>query len=106
MLTLKSRIQNKLLSEIDPTMDMSRKDEVRRQIQELFNAILTEENMVLAKPERQRLFEVTVAEIIGFGPLEILLQEEAITEIMVNGPKNVFVERKGHLSRASVTFDK
>ncbi len=102
---LKSRIQNKLLSEIDPTMDMSRKDEVRRQIQELFNAILTEENMVLAKPERQRLFEVTVAEIIGFGPLEILLQEEAITEIMVNGPKNVFVERKGHLSRASVTFD-
>ena len=102
---LKVRIQNKLIAELDPSLDISRKDEVRRQIQELFNAILAEENMVLSKAERQRLFEVIVAEIIGFGPLETLLQDESISEIMVNGPKNVFVERKGHLTRAPVTFD-
>lgn len=102
---LKIRIQNKLIAELDPSMDISRKDEVRRQIQELFNSILAEENMVLSKAERQRLFEVIVAEIIGFGPLEILLQDDSISEIMVNGPKNVFVERKGHLTRAPVTFD-
>ncbi len=102
---LKVRIQNKLIAELDPSMDITRKDEVRRQIQELFNSILAEENMVLSKAERQRLFEVIVAEIIGFGPLEILLQDDSISEIMVNGPKNVFVERKGNLTRAPVTFD-
>ena len=102
---LKVRIQNKLIAELDPSLDISRKDEVRRQIQELFNSILAEENMVLSKAERQRLFEVIVAEIIGFGPLEILLQDESISEIMVNGPKNIFVERKGNLTRAPVTFD-
>lgn len=102
---LKVRIQNKLIAELDPTIDISRKDDVRRQIQELFNSILAEENMVLSKAERQRLFEVIVAEIIGFGPLEILLGDDSISEIMVNGPKNVFVERKGHLTRAPVTFD-
>jgi len=102
---LKVRIQNKLIAELDPSLDIGRKDEVRRQIQELFNSILAEENMVLSKAERQRLFEVIVAEIIGFGPLEILLQDESISEIMVNGPKNIFVERKGNLTRAPVTFD-
>ncbi len=102
---LKVRIQNKLIAELDPSLDINRKDEVRRQIQELFNSILAEENMVLSKAERQRLFEVVVAEIIGFGPLEILLQDESISEIMVNGPKNIFVERKGNLTRAPVTFD-
>jgi len=102
---LKVRIQNKLIAELDPSLDINRKDEVRRQIQELFNSILAEENMVLSKAERQRLFEVIVAEIIGFGPLEILLQDESISEIMVNGPKNIFVERKGNLTRAPVTFD-
>jgi len=102
---LKARIQNKLIAELDPSMDITRKDEVRRQIQELFAAILAEENMVLSKAERQRLFEVIVAEIIGFGPIEVLLHDESISEIMVNGPKNIFVERKGHLTRAPVTFD-
>lgn len=102
---LKARIQNKLIAELDPSMDITRKDEVRRQIQELFNSILAEENMVLSKAERQRLFEVIVAEIIGFGPIEVLLHDESISEIMVNGPKNIFVERKGHLTRAPVTFD-
>src|SRR5688572_11437886 len=58
---LKVRIQNRLLSELDPNMDISKKDEVRRQIQDLFNAILAEENMLLSKTERERLFESIVA---------------------------------------------
>src|SRR5690606_23264332 len=88
---LKTRVQNRLLSELDQSMDLSRKNEVRAHIEELFNAILAEESMVLARQERQRLFESIVAEILGFGPLEILLADETITEIMVNGPKNIFV---------------
>ncbi|MBE0690006.1 MAG: CpaF family protein [Anaerolineae bacterium] len=102
---LKTRVQNRLLSELDQSMDLTRKTEVRSHIEELFNAILAEESMVLARAERQRLFEQIVAEILGFGPLEPLLADESVTEIMVNGPKNIFIERKGNITRANVAFE-
>src|SRR5690606_17315 len=104
-LDLKTRVQNRLLAELDQSMDLTRTAEVRAAIEELFNAILSEEAMVLSRAERQRLFESIVAEILGYGPLEPLLADESITEIMVNGPKNVFVERTGNLSRPNVTFE-
>lgn len=102
---LKVRVQNKLLAELDQTFDASRKDEIRRHIEELFNSILAEESMVLSRAERQRLFDAIVSDILGFGPIEILLADESVTEIMVNGPKNVFAERKGQLTRANISFD-
>ena len=102
---LKTRVQNKLLSELDPSMDVTRTDDVRRTIQDLFEQILAEENIVLSRPERARLFEQIAAEILGFGPLQPLLEDDTITEIMVNGPKNVYVERKGKLHRVPVTFE-
>lgn len=102
---LKTRVQNKLLAEIDPSMDVTRTDEVRRTIQNLFEQILTEENIVLSRPERARLFEQISAEILGFGPLQSLLEDDTITEIMVNGPKNVYIERKGKVHRVPITFE-
>ena len=102
---LKTRVQTRLLMELEPSVDLTKKQEVRAHIEELFNAILAEESMVLARQERQRLFEAIVAEILGFGPLEPLLADETITEIMVNGPKNVFVERKGNITRANISFE-
>jgi pilus assembly protein CpaF len=101
---LKTRVQNRLLAELDPALDI-KKDEVRRTIQELFEQILVEENTVLTRPERQRLFEQIVAEILGFGPLQPLLDDRTVTEIMVNGYKNVYVERSGKLHRAPVVFE-
>ncbi len=82
---LKSRVQNKLLAELDPSMDVSQTAEVRRTIEELFETMLAEEKIVLSRPERRRLFEQIVAEILGLGPIEPLLADETITEIMVNG---------------------
>jgi len=102
---LKVRVQNKLLSELDPSMDITRTDEVRRTIQDLFEQILGEENIVLSRPERARLFEQIAAEILGLGPLQPLLEDDTISEIMVNGPKNVYIERKGRLHRVPVTFE-
>jgi pilus assembly protein CpaF len=102
---LKTRVQNKLLSELDPSMDITRTDEVRRTIQGLFEQILAEENIVLSRPERARLFEQISAEILGFGPLQPLLEDETITEIMVNGAKNIYIERKGKVHRVPVTFE-
>ncbi|MCS6994914.1 MAG: ATPase, T2SS/T4P/T4SS family [Anaerolineales bacterium] len=102
---LKTRVQNKLLAELDPSMDITKTDEVRRTILELFEQILSEENIVLSRPERQRLFDQITAEILGFGPLQPLLEDDTITEIMVNGPKNIYVERKGKIVRVPVTFE-
>jgi pilus assembly protein CpaF len=102
---LKTRVQNKLLAELDPSMDVSRTEEVRKTIQDLFEQILTEENIVLSRPERARLFEQIAAEILGFGPLQPLLEDETITEIMVNGAKNIYIERKGKIHRVPVTFE-
>ncbi len=102
---LKTRVQNKLLAELDPSTDVTRTDEVRRTIQELFEQILAEENIVLSRPERARLFEQIAAEILGFGPLQPLLEDETITEIMVNGAKNIYIERKGKIHRVPVTFE-
>ena len=102
---LKTRVQNKLLSELDPSMDITKTDEVRRTIQDLFEQILAEENIVLSRPERARLFEQIAAEILGLGPLQPLLEDDTITEIMVNGAKNIYIERKGKVHRVPVTFE-
>jgi pilus assembly protein CpaF len=102
---LKTRVQNKLLAELDPSMDITRTEEVKRTIQELFEQILAEENIVLSRPERARLFEQIAAEILGLGPLQPLLEDDTITEIMVNGAKNIYIERKGKLHRVPVTFE-
>ncbi len=102
---LKTRVQQRLLAELDPAMDISKTEEVRRTIRELFEQILAEESIVLARSERQRLFEAIAAEILGLGPLQPLLDDDSITEIMVNGPKNIYVERKGKLQRVPVAFE-
>ncbi len=102
---LKNRVQNRLIAELDPTMDVSRTDEVRETIKEMYDEILQEESIILGRRERDALFEQIVAEILGLGPLEPLLADESITEIMVNGPKKIFVERAGKLQRINTTFE-
>jgi pilus assembly protein CpaF len=104
-LDLKTRVQNRLLTELDPTMDISRVNDVRATIQELFEQILAEENIVLTRPERHRLFEQIAAEILGLGPLQPLLEDDTITEVMVNGAKNIYIERSGKILRVPVSFE-
>lgn len=102
---LKTRVQNRLLAELDPTMDITRVGEVRNTIQDLFEQVLAEENIVLTRQERHRLFEQIAAEILGFGPLQPLLEDETITEIMVNGAKNIYIERAGKIHRMPISFE-
>jgi pilus assembly protein CpaF len=102
---LKARVQNRLLAELDPTMDVTRVGEVRNTIQELYEQVLAEENIVLTRQERHRLFEQIAAEILGLGPLQPLLEDGDITEIMVNGAKNIYIEKKGKIHRMPITFE-
>src|SRR5690606_30432863 len=101
---LKSRVQNRLISELDPRMDLGNQEEVRRTVEETVASVLEAENIVLTRVERLRLFEAIAAEILGYGPIEPLLKDDSISEIMVNGPRQVYVERNGRLELSDVTF--
>src|SRR6478672_1931543 len=100
---LKSRIQKRLISELNPAVDL-RGPQVRQFIEQLFNDTLIEENVPLPRLERQRLFDAVIAELLAFGPIEPLLHDDSITEIMVNGPEQVWVERDGKLSETDIRF--
>jgi len=102
---LKTRVQNKLIAGLDPGMDVTKTNEVRVTIQELFESILNEENIILTRPERNRLFEQISAEILGLGPIQPLLEDDTITEVMVNGAKNIYIERKGKIYRVPLSFE-
>ncbi len=101
---IKLRVQNRLINELDPKLDLSNKARVRRQVEEAFQAILDGESIVLTRSERQRMFESIEADIIGLGPLEQLLADAEISEIMVNGPKQIYIEKRGKLIKTDVTF--
>jgi len=102
---LKVRVQNRLLAELDPSIDVSEVDKVRGTIRDLFEQILTEESIVLSRQEKHRLYEQISAEILGFGPLQPLLEDDDITEVMVNGAKSVYFEKAGKIGRAPITFE-
>ncbi|MBI2865002.1 MAG: CpaF family protein [Chloroflexi bacterium] len=104
-LDLKTRVQNKLIAELDLNADTSNLELIRVRIQQLFDGVLEQEGILLTRSERQRLFEQVAADIVGFGPLEPLLSDDTVTEIMVNGPNKIYIERKGKLERADVAFE-
>ncbi|MBI4494775.1 MAG: CpaF family protein, partial [Chloroflexi bacterium] len=102
---IKTRVKGKLIAELDPNLDPKEATEVRQRLQSLFDQIVDGENIVLTRAERQRLFEEIAADVIGFGPIQPLLDDASINEVMVNGPTRVYVEKKGKLQLSGVTFD-
>jgi pilus assembly protein CpaF len=80
------------------------RDELGRQIGELVGEILREERLRLNQREQKDLVELLLDDMLGLGPLEPLLAEETVTDIMVNGPYQVYVERKGKLELSDVKF--
>ncbi len=102
---LKTRIQERLVSEIDEKLDITKREDVRRAIEELFNSILAQENIILSRTERHRMFEQIVADIIGYGPIEPFLADPSVNEIMVNGPNAVYIERRGRIEKTAVRFE-
>src|SRR5258708_6667671 len=74
------------------------------EIESMFNKFIAEDGTVITRVERQRMLEQIVDEILGFGPIQPLLNDDSVTEVMVNGPFRVYVERKGKLQLSDVTF--
>ena len=103
--TLKRLIHGKLVEKLDLTrLGDLEGDSLRREIRLVVEHLCDVENPLLNRSERERLIEEVLDETFGFGPLEILLKEANVADIMINGPKNVFIERDGRIQRSSVTF--
>jgi len=101
---LRVQLQTKIINNLDPRLDLSDVKAVRSNIDEMFNRYLNDEGVVITRVERQRMLDQIVDEILGFGPIQPLLNDDTITEVMVNGPFRVYIERKGKLQLSDVTF--
>lgn len=103
--TLKEHIHGKLVEKLDLTrLSELEGDSLRREIRVVVEHLCDTENPLLNRSERERLVEEVLDEAFGFGPLELLLKEEGVADIMINGPKNVFLEKGGRIVKSEVTF--
>jgi pilus assembly protein CpaF len=74
-------------------------------IKQRLNEVYVQTKISLPEDLRQQIFHDILDEVTGFGPIQSLLEDEDISEVMVNGPKKVFIEKKGKLTKSPVTFD-
>src|SRR5881227_3212914 len=101
---LKRRIHTKLVDKLDLSrVGELEGDVLRREIRLVVEHLCDTEDTFLNRNERDRLIDEVLDETFGLGPLEFLLKEPSISEIMINGPKNVYVERGGCLEKTQVS---
>ena len=101
---LKMRLHRKLIDQLDLTKMVGDEETLREQVKELVTQLSEQENTLLNYNERQRLINEVLDETFGLGPLEVLLSDPTISDILVNGPKKVYVERRGKLELVDVEF--
>lgn len=103
---LKNKIQDRVIEEL--TIDFKEiddnDDKLRSDIEEIINQYILEEGLNITRIEKNRITEDILDEILGFGPITPLLRDSEVTEIMVNGPKQVYVEKKGKLTLTDIQF--
>src|ERR1700761_6708412 len=103
--SLKRLIHGKLVDKLDLSrLGDLQGDTLRREIRLVVELLCDTENPLLNRSERERLVEEVLDETFGYGPLEILLKEQGVADIMINGPKNVFIEKNGRIQRSEETF--
>ncbi len=101
----KEQIYARLMEQIDlTTASRMPQEELRRQIIDVIGEIVMEEKLAINQGEQQLLATQIVDDMIGLGPLEPLLKDEFVTDIMVNGPDQIYVERKGKLELSDIRF--
>ena len=102
---LKRQIHAKLVEKLDFTRvnDLA-SDALRRDIRRVIEHLCDTENPLLNRIEREKLIDEILDETLGFGPLEVLLKDPTISDILVNGPHKIYVERRGKLEKTDVKF--
>ena len=103
---LKKKLHAKLLTELDTTKLNNLEDEAtKNQIINLIETLLNEEGTPLGSNDKKKLIDELIDDILGLGPIEPLLRDPTVNDILVNGPHKVYVERKGILEKADVSFN-
>jgi pilus assembly protein CpaF len=102
---LKRLIHGKLVDKLDLSRvsDLDG-DTLRREIRLVVERLCDTENPLLNRMERERLIDEVLDETLGFGPLEVLLKDPTISDIMINGPHRIYVERRGKMEKTDVKF--
>jgi pilus assembly protein CpaF len=101
----KAVVQAKVLAEIAPKAADLSPDELRNKVRTTVNEILEREDIGISPIERQRFVEEMLEDSLGFGPLEALLSDRDITEVMCNKFDEIWIEREGRISRSDVVFN-
>lgn len=103
---LRHKIQHHLIQELGPLLYDGRlsEDALRRQVHEQLQLALSQETAPLSAAEREQLFNDLSDNVLGYGPIDRLLKDPTVNEVMVNGPSLVYVEREGKLVREAVAF--
>lgn len=105
MQDLKAKVHRTLISRLDLTkLENLDQNIVQDQVKKAIQRILDEENAPLSGAEREKVQADVLNELFGLGPLEPLLADKTIADILVNGHKNVFIERRGKLERVDISF--
>ena len=102
---LKVEIHKRLLEDLNlSALENASEQQLRTEISSLATEALDDMSVALNKEDRQALTQELYDEVMGLGPLEPLLKDESINDILVNGPKRIFIERAGKLELSDVTF--
>ena len=105
MAELKLDLHRRLLDSLNlAALENAPEKDLRAEISEIASEALTEMQIVLTRDERQTLNSELYDEVTGLGPLEPLLKDDDVNDILINGPKRIFVERRGKLSLSDITF--
>ena len=103
--TLKREIHSKLVDKLDlSSVGELEGDVLHREIRLVVEHLCDSEGTLLNRNEREQLIEEVMDETFGLGPLELLLKDTSISDILINGPKNIYVERKGKMEKTNVVF--
>ena len=102
---LRSRVHQRLVEDLAGNTDSAPGDVVRQRIAELVAEAVAEQNLTMTRQDRQRVVDTLIHDVLGLGPLEDLLADPEITEIMVNGPNQIYIEEHGKLIASPVTFE-
>ncbi|MDJ0628640.1 MAG: CpaF family protein [Rhodobacter sp.] len=102
---VKVELHKRLLDNLNlAALEHASENDLRSEIAAITTEALEEMSFVLNKDERTTLFQDLYNEVKGLGPLEALLQDETVNDILVNGPQQIFVERAGKLELTDITF--
>ncbi len=102
---VKRRIHSKLVDKLDLSRVGDLKGDVlKREIRMVVEHLCDAEDTLLNRQERERIVEEVIDEVLGLGPLELLLKDASISDILINGPKNIYVERGGRMEKSTVEF--